>query len=207
MLRLNKIFSFIEPCATFADIGCDHGKLSSLVLKNNLAKEVYAADISAPSLKKAQDLLKNYANVSFFVSDGFKSLPSVPDTAVISGMGGREIVNIISGTNVETLILQPQNQIPHLRTYLNESSYEIVKDELVKENNKFYTVLKAVYKSGIKLKILNETEREWGVFYRIKCPLLQEKLIYEKNKLQKFKQTPQNLKKSEMIKEVERWQI
>ncbi len=205
MDRLQKIFSLIPKCETFADIGCDHGKLSKMAADSKKAARIYASDISAPSLEKAKKLLCGYENVEFSVGDGFKSLPLIPNAAAVAGMGGLEIIKIIAGFTVPVLILQPQNKVPDVRLYLSQNGYHIAADEIVKENGKFYFVIKAEYFAA-KQTILEPCQLEYGVFYKIKNPLLKEKLAIDKEKLLSFRQTAANAAKLKIIEEVEKWQ-
>lgn len=45
-MRLDKIFSFVDECDIFADIGCDHGYLSKAVADSGKAKRIICTDIS-----------------------------------------------------------------------------------------------------------------------------------------------------------------
>ena len=95
--RLEEIFSAIEPCKIFADIGCDHGLMTEAVLRSGKCQKAVVSDVSKKCLEKAENLLKNYIDegrVSSVVSDGFDNLPDV-DLALIAGMGGEEISLIL----------------------------------------------------------------------------------------------------------------
>lgn len=128
----------------FADIGCDHGYVSELMAKNRRAKKIYAADISAPSLKKAERLLTGFPCVTAVVSDGFVGLPERADQALIAGMGGEEIIKILSsaGYKPERLVLQPMKNADKLRAYLNKNGYVLLKDYTFKDG-KFYDLIVA----------------------------------------------------------------
>ena len=58
--RLKRIFEEIPPCSSFADVGCDHGYIAEKMLESGKCNHVIISDISAPSLKKAEKLLKRY---------------------------------------------------------------------------------------------------------------------------------------------------
>ena len=120
--RLNKIFNAIPKTKTFADVGCDHGYIAKEMLDSGKCEVAIISDVSAKCLKKAETLLNDYVleNKAIpIVSDGFKQLPKV-DTALIAGMGGREIISIIEGAKSlpETLILQPMKNCQEVRTLL-----------------------------------------------------------------------------------------
>ena len=44
----------------------------------------------------------------------------------------------------QELILQPQSDLPHFRHFLSEIGWEIVREEMIKEDGKFYPMMKAV---------------------------------------------------------------
>lgn len=149
-LRLSEIFSCVTG-PIVADIGCDHGKVSFNLLKSNIADFVYISDISAPSLDKAINLLNENGFAGKFkaiVSDGFKEYDTniTIDTAIISGMGGYEITNILKSNlvNVKKFVLQPQHNESDLKRYLIDNNYNILKDYIIKQKDKFYNVIVCV---------------------------------------------------------------
>ena len=97
--RLNVIFSALPPCKTFADVGCDHGYCSEYMLRNSLCEKAILSDISKGSLAKAEALLAEYIADGRAISvlgDGFFGVPSDTEEVLIAGMGGSEIVDILS---------------------------------------------------------------------------------------------------------------
>ena len=145
--RLQELFGLIDPCAVFADIGCDHGYITQAVISSRLAKRAYATDVSMPSLNKAKELLSlELDKVSFYHTDGFNNLPQDIDTALIAGMGGEEICNILNNANVlpKTLILQPMKNADKVRRLVIGLGYYIEKDYMFFAENKFYEVIKCV---------------------------------------------------------------
>jgi len=138
------IYSALADCGVFADIGCDHGYVSELMAKNRRAQKIYAADISTPSLEKAEKLLAGYSCVTTVVSDGFDCIPERAEQALIAGMGGEEIIKILSaaGYKPERLVLQPMKNTDKLRSYLNKNGYKLLKDFTFKDG-KFYDLVVA----------------------------------------------------------------
>ncbi len=144
--RLEVLFGLIGRGETFADIGCDHGKISKAVLDSGKFNKVIISDISAPSLKKAQKLLESYGDrVTAIVSDGFDNYHETPDEVIIAGMGGEEIVKIL--TNAKTLpnalVLAPQKNNDKVRRTVIDLGYKILKDFTFYSRGKFYDVLRA----------------------------------------------------------------
>ncbi len=145
--RMQAITSLLGKNNLVADIGCDHGKLSIYLLKNKLANVVYATDISSLSLEKAKKLAQkeNITNISFYIGDGFICLPQKPDAAVIAGMGGEVIANIIDNDFAKTkLVLQPMKDADILYKKLYDLCFYIEKVMIVREANRFYEVILAL---------------------------------------------------------------
>ncbi|MBO4572494.1 MAG: SAM-dependent methyltransferase [Clostridia bacterium] len=152
--RLETLFSLVEPCRVFADIGCDHGIISQEVLSRGVAEKVYAADISAPSLKKAIALMGDGFDGRFFafVSDGFEKLPDDIDCALIAGLGGEETVHILSTERKlpDTLVLQPMKNADKVRKKVVGLGYGIDKDFTFFAADKYYDVIRAKKACGYR---------------------------------------------------------
>ena len=208
MKRLSAASSLIEKCGTFADVGCDHGYVSRFVLENGLADRVWACDISAPSLEKAKKLLKGYAQAEFFVSDGFTELPYKPSAAAILGMGGYEIIKILSDEKrADTLILGPHNHARELRKFLFTQGYFTDKDFCVCDRGRYYDIIRArKSETGNSPDEPSEEMFSWGMFCDKKDETLLERLCKEEKKLTGYKQTESNAEKLRVVKEVLKWQ-
>lgn len=145
-MRINEIFSHVKSCKVFADIGADHGYLAQMVANAGLAKRIYLTDISAPSLLKARKLLAAQIDdglVHAVVCDGFKGISEHVDEAVIAGMGGEEMIKIISASDrAERLILQPMHNTDKLRVFLVGDGYKVIKDYTFRDG-KYYDLITA----------------------------------------------------------------
>ena len=81
-------------------------------------------------------------------SDGLKKLKAGEvDTILIAGMGGRLMIQILtSRMNVvsaaKELVLQPQSEIHFVRKTLKELGYIIIKERCLKEDGKYYVIMK-----------------------------------------------------------------
>lgn len=143
--RLKTITSLVNKCKVFADVGCDHGYVAEEILKTDKADKVIISDISKPSLQKAVNLLKPYGErVKAVVCDGFSGYDGESDFAVISGMGGEEICDIISKSKFppKSLVLSPQKNSDKVRKLLVNLGYFIYKDFTIKDG-KFYDIIYA----------------------------------------------------------------
>ena len=145
--RIDTLCSLLTAVETFADVGCDHGYCSEYMLKNGLCKRAILSDISKGSLAKAESLLAPYIRAgiaSSVLGDGFKGVPSDTDEVLIAGMGGSEIVSILSdkkcGFIPKRFVFQPMHDTEKLRRYLVDNGGYIERD-FTFEDGKFYDVL------------------------------------------------------------------
>lgn len=145
--RIAQLFARLRPAKVFADIGCDHGYIALRAAESGLAETVYITDISEKCLEKAEKLLQPYiaaGRVKSVVCDGFSRIAEQVDEAMIAGMGGEEIVKILSAAaqKPERLVLQPMKNAPALRKYLVSAGYRIAEDVTFRDG-KFYDVIVA----------------------------------------------------------------
>jgi hypothetical protein len=101
--RLEIIYGHLDNCTRFADIGCDHGYITKAMLDGKKCHYAVASDVSNKCLDKAKALLKDYEKdkkAECLLSDGFDNLPNFFDEALISGMGGEEIVSTLMKQHV-----------------------------------------------------------------------------------------------------------
>lgn len=150
--RLLTIIDFVPKNSIVVDIGTDHGYIPVYLIKNNISKKVIATDISEESLIKGKEYIEEQSledDIDTRVGDGFQVLkPFEADTAIIAGMGGLLIADIIDNRKdisrtITNFILQPMVASNKLRKYLYNNSYEIINEKLVKEGENFYEIIYA----------------------------------------------------------------
>lgn len=156
----------VPTAETIADIGCDHGKVAVELIKNKQAKYVICTDISGQSLKKATKLVsgKNLEqSISLREGDGLGVLgDGEADVAVIAGMGGELIANILSAHEnkvPEKLVLSCNTASGTLRQWLSNNGFHIVDEDLVFETRHFYPVILATKGNPEKM---TDLELEFG---------------------------------------------
>lgn len=142
--RLEIIFSRLDYCDTFADIGCDHGYVSQMMLGGEKCNFAYLTDISAECLKKSQLLLAEFDNKDCRVCDGFGGIEYC-EQALIAGMGGVEIIKILENAAFKPpkLLLQPMKDSEKVRRYMLGSGYELTEDFTFADGGKYYDLIKA----------------------------------------------------------------
>lgn len=156
MLKLDKRLRAVADEVsgqTLADIGCDHGKVSAVCLIEGRVNKVIACDISRESLKKAVTLAQRLGleNMECRAGDGLEPLKEgEADCAVIAGMGGNEIISILSKglKGVGKFVLVAHRNVVELRKFLRSVGLYIQKDYTVEEGGKFYDVIVALANGG-----------------------------------------------------------
>lgn len=176
-----------------ADIGCDHGYLSKILIEENRAKKIIATDISKPSLEKTAILAKQYGlsdKITTKVGDGLKPIQEEKvDIVVIAGMGGYEIIKILEenkNKNYLKLIFQPVQKTIELRKYLIENNYRILQDFIIEDKSKFYNTL--VVEFNNEKQILKKEEVEFGLTnFNLKSKDFYNYLLFYINKYENIK--------------------
>lgn len=192
--RLMEIVNIIDNDKSVIDIGTDHGLVPLYLAKNKISTDILATDISAPSLKKLEDKLDDDLReiIKTKVTDGFKSIEAKENqVAVIAGMGGNTIIDIIDKSldfakNLDYMILASNIATEKLRDYLVQNNFEILRDFLTFEHGKYYDILKVSYGNSRQLSLSD-------IYYGYedienKSKLLKEKLAIDYKKNLKFKE-------------------
>ena len=146
MDRIDKLCAYLDPCESFADIGCDHGYCTQYMLKFGLCKRAVISDISEKCLDKAKTLLSAYIKggiVTAVCCNGLSQIDKNTEQILIAGMGGEEIINIFKSSFIpRNFVLQPMKNVPLVREYLIGCGAEITTDEYFESGGKFYSVIK-----------------------------------------------------------------
>lgn len=99
MNRLNLIASLSSGAKILCDVGCDHAYALEMALTKYDVLRGIASDINEMPLENAKKTLSK-ANlldrVDFVLSNGFENINLEFDTAIISGMGGILIKDILT---------------------------------------------------------------------------------------------------------------
>ncbi|MBR0367825.1 MAG: SAM-dependent methyltransferase [Clostridia bacterium] len=148
--RLSVIAELVGECESYADIGCDHGRLGAFLLQTGRVKRARLTDVSADSLKKARrliGLLGLIDRADFRVGDGASALGDVPEVAVIAGMGGALIARLVregrESLGDARLVLQPNVAAYELRRTLMECGYRIDDERIAPDGRRNYVIIAA----------------------------------------------------------------
>ena len=184
MNRIEAINSLIEDKDRVVDVGCDQAKLSLMLAKRNMSS--IASDISEKVISKAKSTISNDL-IDFRVSNGLENInEGEADTLVLAGMGTHTILEILNNTTLRfnKIITISNNYHDILREKMNDLDYKVSKEQIVKENNKYYNLI--VFENGNK-DYTNE-EIELGLNH-IDMSMYKEYLEYLLNKYLNIKKS------------------
>lgn len=191
--RLQMNASCVTPGFRLADVGTDHGYIPIALVTEGVIPSALAMDVNQGPLKRAlqhiqEHQLENYIGTR--LSDGVQSLhPGEADSVLIAGMGGALTVRILTEgkevlDTVKEIILQPQSEIGKVRRFLYENQYQIVREDMVLEDRKYYTVMKAVHG---EMRDYTDMDFAYGrLLLDQKHPVLKQYLTEEKEKLEEL---------------------
>lgn len=208
--RLMHIIDFIPQSTCLADIGTDHGFIPIYAILNSITEYAIASDINPGPVKVAKKNITKHGlsdKIQTRIGPGLSTLKaSEAETIVIAGMGGILIADIIEenikiARSASTLILQPVQYPEVLRKYLLTSNFNIIDEDIVKDENKYYYIIKAISEPA------KEYEKDAYYYTGKKLvekgnPLLKEYLNYKissiKSILDNLSPIDQNIRHSEL---------
>lgn len=137
-----------------ADVGTDHGFIPIELVRRGVAERAIAMDIGAGPLERARNHIRRQGleeKIETRLGDGVQKLSfGEADTVIIAGMGGQLIIHIIENgrhlwDSVDHWILSPQSEIDKVRKYLYRQGFQVVKEDMVEDEGKYYVVMDAVF--------------------------------------------------------------
>lgn len=219
--RLQAVADLVTPGNRVADVGCDHAYTSIYLAVNGISPRLIAMDINQGPLNKAKENIQRYGcedRIELRLSDGLSKLnDGEADSIIIGGMGGSLTISILTQrmelvSKVKELILQPQSEIHKVREMLTNMDFVISNENMVKEEGKYYTMMKAVPAAFIVERSKFElTEKEHYYYGRQlleqRNKVLHEFLLWDLNLCENimetlaFGQSPNSIVRQEEIKE------
>lgn len=197
--RLKHISNLITDVKSLVDVGTDHAYIPIYLVKNNTVTTAVASDINKGPVEKAKKNVKSYNlsnKISCRLGAGLTTVrPKEVEAAIIAGMGGNLIRDIIEDSlevfkHLNYAVLQPVQNPEVLREYIYKSGFTILDETIVKDDEKYYEV--------IKVKYDNNKQNIEPIFYEIsktlfikKDPVFKE---YIEFKLNKYTRVYENIK-------------
>ena len=149
--RLAQIASYVRRGESVCDIGTDHGFIPIWLVQNGVTDRVIMSDVSRGSLDKAikdaEDELGKDNIPDARLGDGLDVLtPGEADCVIIAGMGGIQILDILTWDISKTLtyskyIFQPRRDAALLRKWLIINGFSISDQTVVPENGRYSEIL------------------------------------------------------------------
>ena len=157
-IRLENIISMVDRSHKVIDIGTDHALVPIELIRRDISDHVIASDIHDKPLLIARDNI-SYHGYSKYIevvqSDGLISVDTTnTDIAIMAGMGGNTIIEILEKakdrlSDISKFILAPQSEISSVRRYLRDIYMDIIDEKMIKEDSKFYIIIKAIYDNNV----------------------------------------------------------
>ncbi len=149
--RMQALTDMVTPGTVITDVGCDHGFVSVYLVQKGISPRVIAMDVRSGPLEHAREHIREYGladRIETRLSDGLHSLKTGEAAGMIcAGMGGPLMEKILTegreqAREFKELILQPQSEIPHFRTFLMEEGYLLMDENIIYEEGKYYFMMK-----------------------------------------------------------------
>jgi tRNA (adenine22-N1)-methyltransferase len=150
--RMQAVADLVSPGNRVCDVGCDHGYISIYLVQSGISPYVLAMDVNRGPLSKAAEHVKKFQTEEYItlrLSDGLSAYrKGEADTFLCGGLGGRLLMDILKKEPEKTadfkeFVLQPQSEIPLFRKFLREEGYQLLKEDMIYEDGKFYPMIKA----------------------------------------------------------------
>ena len=152
--RLTALAELVTAGNRLADVGTDHGYVPISLLEQKKIPSAIAMDINRGPLERAHEHILQYGYDNYIetrLSDGLHELQAgEADTVLIAGMGGDLMRRILENgkdvlASVQELILQPQSEIAKVRLWLTEHEWNVVCEDIVLDEGKYYPMMRAVH--------------------------------------------------------------
>lgn len=218
--RLEAVANNIPAGARLADIGSDHAYLPCNVVKKGTVPAAIAGEVAEGPFQSALDQVKSEGleeMIAVRKGDGLDVVePGEVDCITIAGMGGTLISNILDRgksrlDGVSRLVLQPNVGGFAVRRWLIDNHWQLINEEILKEDGKIYEIL--VAEQGDSLKPYQQMNLEEGVLFgpflvKEKSSIFKEKWNQEKRNweriLHQLNEAAQNEETADKRQELER---
>lgn len=197
--RLKHISDLVTEVKSIVDVGTDHAYIPIYLVKNNIVKSAIASDINKGPVDKAKKNVKVYGledRITCRLGGGLTTVsPKEVEVAIIAGMGGNLIRDIIEDSmevfkELSYTILQPVQNPEVLREYIYKEGFTILDETIVKDEEKYYEIIKVKYDKN--QKAVNPIYYEISeILLKKKDPIFKEYIEY---KLTKYTRVYENLK-------------
>jgi len=150
--RLQAVANLVEGGTTLADIGTDHAYLPIFLVQEKIVSRAVAGEVSLGPYKAAQQAIENAGlqdSINLRLGNGLQVIkPAEIETAVIAGMGGATIINILQSApevvaSLKRLIVQPMIAAASVRQWFTKNGWQIVDEVLILDDGRLYEIIAA----------------------------------------------------------------
>lgn len=151
--RLQAVADLVGKGLVVADVGTDHGYIPIYLIESGKCAKAFAMDVNEGPLLRAKDHINEHGlteRITTRLSDGVKALEvGECESVVVAGMGGTLAIKIIEEgkeifRSLREFVLQPQSELEKVRQYLNENGFQVVAEDMVLEDGKYYPMMKVI---------------------------------------------------------------
>ncbi|MBS7561864.1 tRNA (adenine(22)-N(1))-methyltransferase TrmK [Pseudomonas sp. RC4D1] len=152
-MRLARVAAHVPAGARLADIGSDHGYLPLALISRGAIVAAVAGEVALTPFRSAQRAVRESGmeqQIDVRLANGLAAIEPADGITAISlcGMGGETIRDILDSgqarlSGEERLILQPNGGEQPLRQWLMEHDYQILAEEVLRENRFDYEIIVA----------------------------------------------------------------
>ena len=149
--RLELVASFVPQSAVLLDVGSDHAYLPIELVERGQIEGAIAGEVVEGPYQSAVKNVEAHGleeKIQVRLANGLAAFEEEDQVTVITiaGMGGRLIATILEEgldklSNIQRLILQPNNREDDLRIWLQDNGFQIVAESILEEAGKFYEIL------------------------------------------------------------------
>ena len=149
--RLELVASFVPQGAVLLDVGSDHAYLPIELVERGQIEAAIAGEVVEGPFQSAVKNVEAHGlkeKIQVRLANGLAAFEEEDQVTVITiaGMGGRLIATILEEgldklSNIQRLILQPNNREDDLRIWLQDHGFQIVAESILEEAGKFYEIL------------------------------------------------------------------
>ena len=210
--RLEVIGDLIHEGANIVDVGADHGLLERYIATHLTNYNILAVENKVGPMSALYAGTRGIPNILLSLSDGIEAVSEEYDTIILAGMGGDNIINILSKypeklKTIKNIIVDAHSFIPKVRKTLIDFGFDIEVEKIVFEAGVYYIVIS--FKRNSTQRKYSEDEIQFG-YNLSKDPLFSDYKQYTLNKYEKIlsdieNSNCKNNKYYELLKEMERF--
>ena len=150
--RMSMVAGMVPQGVVLCDVGCDHGFVSIELVREKVCPRVIASDVRPGPLARAKEHVEQAGlsdQIALRLADGLSGLEAgEADCFLAAGMGGRVMIRFLTERlelvrTMRCFILQPQSELQAVRAFLRQQGFVLQAEDMVYEEGKYYTAMRA----------------------------------------------------------------